>query len=188
MPSPWNRCFIALSPDAPTREMLANLPVARPARRVAFDDLHLTLAFLGAVTPAQGHALGDAIHELATPLPALEFLNLALWPGPGRPQVQVAQFGYPDALRALVRDVQAVQRRLDLPVESRKFRPHVTLARFRGGAGAVDAESLMLMESLHGVPAAHFDAIALYASMPAGSGPRYRMLEQAPLQPWHPGD
>ncbi|MEI2417005.1 RNA 2',3'-cyclic phosphodiesterase [Orrella sp. JC864] len=182
MPSPWNRCFIALAPDARTRERLADLPIARPARRVAFDDLHLTVAFLGPVRPDQGHALAHALPELAAPLPELAFLNLALWPSAARPQVQVAQYDYPEALRALVAHVQTVLRRLQLPVETRKFRPHVTLARLRRDAGGCDAQSLQMIETWRDGPPAGFESIGLYSSVgEPGTGARYRLLADAAL-------
>ncbi len=182
MPSPWNRCFIALSPDAPTRERLADLPIARPARRVAVDDLHLTLAFLGPIRADQGQALVDALDALAAPLPELDFGGLALWPSPARPQVQVALYDHPEPLRAMLADVQVLLRRLQLPVEARKFRPHITLARLRRDAGPCDAQSLQMVETWQDGPPAGFEAIGLYSSIGEhGSGVHYRLLADAAL-------
>lgn len=183
MPNPWNRCFIALAPDAESRETLANLPVPDAARRVAYDDLHLTLAFLGAIQAPQGHALNDALHVLAEPLPALDFQGLALWPSAHHPRVLVARYALAPALRDMLKGVHGVLRDLDVPIEARPFQPHVTLARLRPDGPPLAAESLALMESLHGVPPLHLETLGMYASQPVENGPRYRALEVVPLVP-----
>lgn len=183
MPPPWNRCFIALAPDAESRETLANLPVPDAVRRVAYDDLHLTLAFLGAIQAPQGHALNDALHVLAEPLPALDFQGLALWPSAHHPRVLVARYALAPVLQDMLKGLHRVLRELDLPVEARPFQPHVTLARLRPDSPPLAAESLQLMESLHGVPPLHLDTVGLYASLPVENGPRYRALASVPLVP-----
>jgi 2'-5' RNA ligase len=142
-PASWPRCFIALAPDAATRRLMAGLPAMADARQVHLDDLHLTLAFVGAISDTQRQVLTDALPDLAalaSPLPPLESTGLEAWPTEERARVWVATFALPDALRQLVDRVHEIVTAASLPVERRPFRPHITVARFAKGGISVDAQ------------------------------------------------
>lgn len=57
------RAFVALVPDTASRDVLHALPVAHGARRTLAEQLHVTLAFLGAIER-------DRCDALAARLPA----------------------------------------------------------------------------------------------------------------------
>lgn len=167
-----SRCFIALGPDAPTRRRLEGLAKSLPApARLHPADLHLTIAFLGALTAECEAGLHDALRPLARRLPDLAFTSLELWPSPARPRVAVAGYALPDGLRQLVAETQAILTGMALPVESRPFRPHVTLARFKHGQPAPSPSPQPA-----GVPPARFETLGLYCGAPAGSAVRYAAL------------
>lgn len=169
----WQRCFIALTPSQQARERLASLPIDPRARRVAAPDLHLTLAFLGELTDLQCNELGEFLPALASTLPELSFTGIEIWPGLQRARVQVATFALPDALEELVQRLNPMLVDMGLPVDSRPFRPHVTLARFAHGRTASDpARDSSPVEGF----AALFEAISLYARAPAHENVRYRPL------------
>ena len=174
----WQRCFIALTPDVSTRQRLASLPVHPRARRVDAADLHLTLAFLGALAPAQARHLCDALTQLAGPLPALAFGGLERWPDEQRPRVEVAVFALPEELAAVVRRLHPWLTAMGLPVDSRPFRPHFTLARFRHGDGAVHPAAAAIQPF-----DAHVETLSLYARSAQPAGPRYTLLAAAALNP-----
>lgn len=168
----WQRCFIALTPSQQARERLASLPVDPKARRVAAPDLHLTLAFLGGLTDLQGNELGELLPALACAMPELSFTGVEIWPGQQRARVQVATFALPDALKELVQRLNAMLVDMGLPVDSRPFRPHVTLARFGHGRTASDIGQDAGPREF----TARFDAISLYARAPAHESVRYQAL------------
>jgi len=123
------RLFIALWPDDATRRRLADYRDAwrwagRPAR-VRDDKLHITLHFLGNVARAR---LPELRAALAAPCAAFDlvFGRPALLP---RGVAVIEPFAVPDELRTLYATLKEVLYGLGLPVESRPFRPHVTLAR-----------------------------------------------------------
>ena len=62
------RAFVALVPDTASRDVLHALPVAHGARRTLAEQLHVTLAFLGAIER-------DRCDALAARLPALAAAN-----------------------------------------------------------------------------------------------------------------
>lgn len=100
------------------------------ARLVAAPKLHLTLHFLGDVATAR---IPDLIAALGGPVPALVLTldTAAVW----RQGVAVLAPGAPPPeLLALHDHLGATLQRLSLPVETRRFRPHLTLARDARGA------------------------------------------------------
>jgi 2'-5' RNA ligase len=99
-------------------------------RLVAPDKLHLTLHFLGDVATAR---LPELIAAVDGPAPAFTLrLDAAeVW----RQGVAVLVPGTPPAaLGDLHERLGATLQRLALPVEARRFRPHLTLAREARGA------------------------------------------------------
>jgi RNA 2',3'-cyclic 3'-phosphodiesterase len=123
------RLFIALWPTPATR---ASLVAARetlrwPAgtRQVAVSDLHLTLAFIGAVPQEQLGQVTQAA-EIASARVELLLDRLEVWKGA---TVLLRPSAVPDGLLDLqCRTVQALQA-AGLPFDARPFAPHVTLAR-----------------------------------------------------------
>lgn len=128
------RLFLALWPDAETlRDLLAWREGWRwppHARLHAPKHLHLTLHFIGAVPAAR---LPELRRGLACPGPGFELrlTRAELWPG-GLAMLCPAQT--PPALARLHAGLADALRALELPVESRPFRPHLTLARKAAGA------------------------------------------------------
>jgi 2'-5' RNA ligase len=170
------RCFIALAPAHASRADLAAIAPPAGASAVHPDDLHLTLAFLGATTPAQQQAIAAALPGLAQALDELAPLGTDVWPKPTAPRMWVAKFALASDLRDMVMGVNALVAGLRLPLDTRPYVPHITLARFDRGAqlpnGANGAAAL---------PPARLAELILYASTQASDGPRYRPLARAAL-------
>jgi 2'-5' RNA ligase len=176
--APWARSFIALAPDAATRAQLAALPALPDARPTHVDDLHLTVAFIGAISDAQRHLLASGLPRLVArmgPMPALAPLGIDAWPSRDRPRVRVALYALPDALAGLVGRVQAALAAADLPIDTRPFRPHITLARFARGAEACATADAPLLH------AARLASLGLYCRSDAPGGARYACLACVPL-------
>ncbi|MFO1339910.1 MAG: RNA 2',3'-cyclic phosphodiesterase [Burkholderiaceae bacterium] len=131
------RLFLALWPDEATRRALQAWQAAvrwpPEARPTAPAHLHLTLHFIGAVPRDRLPALADALGAEAGAFEActLRLDGFAVWPRgiallqPGRTEPALAR------LHAALGAALAAQ---GLPVETRPYRPHVTLARHAAGA------------------------------------------------------
>lgn len=190
----WHRCFIALAPDLPTRTTLAAYRTPARARATLFDDLHLTLAFLGGLTQPQADQLAAALPGLAAlmgGLAALPFDGLERWPEGDAPRVLVATYRVPPILAELVENVQHLASNAGLPVDPRPFRAHITLARYRRRATVtIDVAGVPTEVSdpplgpppACRLPPAGFTHLALYTRSEAPGGPRYRMLAHVPLK------
>jgi RNA 2',3'-cyclic 3'-phosphodiesterase len=161
---PTARLFLALWPGPRVRRALAACrdrvvwpPGAAPT---ATDKLHVTLHFIGIVPAAR---VAEVAVALQVPAPTFELrLDTAeCWHGGLavlRPRL------VPARLQQLHAELAAALRRLELPVEARAFRPHVTLAR-RAVQPLVPAEPLRW----------RVGGYVLVQSMPDG---RYRLLQR----------
>ncbi len=166
----WKRCFIALAPDAPSRDVLAALDVPLNARRVPYAQLHLTVAFIGAMSFAQGEALAQRLADHAMPVPPAEVTKIECWPGRAQPRLLVAVLAMSDAFTALDWRVRSSMGEVGLSLDARAFRPHVTLARFaRDAHGAPPTSNVEL-------PPLRFTSLVLYSSTLAKQGARYEAL------------
>ena len=175
-----HRLFFALWPDQPGRERLAHTVRgavrASGGRPVSSDQLHLTLAFLGAVPAArvaQLSALAAALTGTADgPLGpiALSFERLAHWPVP-RVLCALPERA-PAALDQLVERLLKALTAADFTPDLKPFRPHVTVARkvLRPGRSAA-------------IRAVHWrlETFALIASRTLESGPVYSVVGTYPL-------
>jgi 2'-5' RNA ligase len=134
------RLFVALDlPEAVRAELAAYRDtVADPAvwRPVGRDAFHVTLAFLGRRADDDAARVAALLPEHAA-APALRVAGALLLP-PRRARVLTVGLEDPDGtLGGLQARVSADLAGAGLYVpERRPFRPHVTLARLRAGAGA----------------------------------------------------
>jgi 2'-5' RNA ligase len=169
------RIFFALWPDPATRKELARIarlmPVERPARRVPDYNLHLTL-----------HFIGNVCHEEMT------CLRQQARRASGRPfELVVDDYGHfgksrvawlgcattPDATARLQRNLGDRLRRCGYQPETRRYRPHVTVAR-----KMVRAPAMAAFEPLRW----KVDNFVLIESRPVDGGVRYQVIETYPLK------
>lgn len=189
----WHRTFIALVPDASTRDAWDALRIGEvvAVRRVAADQLHMTLAFLGSISREHGTALAAGLASVVAALPALPELNVerfAYWPSAAHARLAVLTFERAQPLVDLEASVCALVRGLGLPVDDhRPFRPHVTLARMPRDAKPVPCEAMLAgAAAAAALPASRFAKLTLYSSTLGRSGARYRALAEVdvPVMPF----
>lgn len=130
------RLFLALWPGNAARRALSGWQQAvswpQGARLAAPTGLHLTLHFIGAVARHRLDELALGLAVAPSPPFTLRLGDFTVWRG-GIAVLQ-AEASPPPLLELHARLAQAL-RELGLPVESRPFRPHVTLARHAAHAG-----------------------------------------------------
>jgi 2'-5' RNA ligase len=171
------RLFVALELPPGVREALAGW--AREAtggdpalRLVGEDALHVTLAFLGEREPGEVAALTTVVQEAGPPANGLTTGDV-LWLAPRRPHVLTVSVDDPAGeLAALHAAVWRGLAALGFTPEQRAFRPHVTVARVRRGAGAprrriaaaprlpFDGAAVSLMRSHTGAGPARYEVLA----------------------------
>jgi 2'-5' RNA ligase len=123
-----HRLFYALWPDDATRAALARIQGAMHGRRTPFQNLHMTLAFLGQ-QPSERLPL---LQQLLADLPKTE-IPLVMDRIGYFPRNRIAWIGMhavPVALTALQRSLMQDLERHEIRLKPESsFKPHVTLAR-----------------------------------------------------------
>jgi 2'-5' RNA ligase len=132
------RAFVALEIEARIRDAIGRLaadlrarcPDARWSRP---ETVHLTLRFLGASSPAQIESLHPALSAAAERCPASEARvgELGSFPAQGSPRVLWLGLGLAPEILELQKACERAAVSAGFPPETRPFRPHLTLARFR---------------------------------------------------------
>ena len=177
------RLFVALSLPDDLRARLVGLASGVPgARWVTPESLHLTLRFIGEIDGAQARDADAELAHISAPAFDLALAGVdcfgsgdksrSLWVG-------VAQCA---ELIRLQGKVENALQRAGLPPEGRKFKPHVTLARFKSNPGPklhdfLAGNALFRSEPF---PVREF---GLYSSFLSHSGAIYRREAAYPLVP-----
>jgi RNA 2',3'-cyclic 3'-phosphodiesterase len=146
------------------------------------DQLHITLVFLGQIEEANAPAIADAVR---TPIPvapfALTFAGVGVFPARGAPRVVWLGTTTGSAEAASVQRLVGERvRRLGVELESRPFRPHVTLARWRGAVPG-DRRRLLAANTGRAVATIDVDHVTLFHSKPLPGGSQYTPLAVGPL-------
>jgi len=169
------RLFIALPVPEDISEELIGLQSGVPdARWIAPENFHVTLCFAGDVQGGPMRDLEEELSDIAGPRFAVAIAGVEQFSTGKQPRALVATVEKSDRLDWLHQKVSTVARNCGIELERRKFRPHVTLARFAGGAetGHHIAQFMASFSTFRAGPwvADHF---ALYSSRSGGGGRIY---------------
>lgn len=115
---------------------LRAMPWADDVRWVSPNNLHLTLRFLGDITPSQAERYAEAFGEGLTRIADLARLSLSataprFFPTPLRPRVIACLVESHPTLSALAALAEACAVMIGLDREKRPFSGHITLGRTR---------------------------------------------------------
>ena len=168
------RLFFALVPPLALQQTLGALARSVAARcggrAVATLNIHLTLAFIGGWPVARIAELTAAAAAVPVPSMMLSLDTLGAFRRAG-----VAWIGMsspPAALMALASSLTTALAAAGVPLEARRFHPHVTLARKCRAAHAIETA---------GPHVWNVDGLTLLASQTLAEGPRYTSLAAWPL-------
>lgn len=126
------RLFTGLEIPAEIGEVLAHNRGGLPgARWVDPANYHITLRFIGDVDGGTARDLTGILAESRARAPIAVTLDALATFGGARPRAIFAHAVASEELAALQSEQERLIRRAGLPPETRKFTPHVTLARMR---------------------------------------------------------
>jgi len=179
------RAFVALSLEPAARKALtrAGKDLQREAwaeevRWVRPESLHLTLRFLGDIPTTGVSGLLEALTARMRGVEpfACALSGLALFPSASRPRVVAAKVTRERLLTGLAAAVEEAVVDAGYSADTRDFRAHVTLGRFRRGK----RRGLEITATMERVPVAVND-IVLFRSVLGPGGARYTELGRAVL-------
>lgn len=173
-----HRLFIAIRPPAPVRDALIDaMEGVEGARWQDEDALHLTLRFVGEVETPAANDLANQLGRIEWPRFDLCVSGVGAFERKGWPHTIWARVPLVKPLEGLRQKVERACEQTGLGHETRRFTPHVTLARLNRSAGDIGgwlaargdltagpwlAEEFILYESHLGHEGAHYEAIAAY--------------------------
>ncbi|QYK43224.1 MAG: RNA 2',3'-cyclic phosphodiesterase [Paracoccaceae bacterium] len=172
------RAFLALSPPDDVRARLQVLQYMLPMpRRVEREDLHLTLAFLGEVSDAVLVAVDDGMVALRMAPFAIMLSGVDVIGGAAARGAH-ATVAPSEPLSRLQAKVERIARQAGVPIEARRFLPHVTLGRFAPPAplDRVRLERAILAEAGFQAGPWQVEEVTLYRSWLGTKGPHYQAL------------
>lgn len=178
------RAFVALAIPERVAAQAAHLQALLGCgRAVPEENLHLTLAFLDEITLGQAEDMDAELQAMSEPALSLELAGLDVLDR-ARPDAVIWTARPCEPLERLARAVARAARGAGITLPRRRFRPHVTLARFGRGYGALEAERLgRLLQGRGDESSGPFmvESFGLYRSFLRAEGPIYELLEAYPL-------
>ncbi len=188
------RSFIAIEMPASIQQKLEGIitqlkgPMTGAVRWVPAHNIHLTLKFLGDVSPANMTVLMNILRaEVGRQRTfTLSIAGLGAFPTPRRPRVLWVGVDAPPQLSALARLVESETRKLGYAPEERPFSAHLTLGRVSQNASPLEVRQVA--ETLAGVQVGPLGdtavrEVVLFKSVLTPQGAEYSALLKVSLQP-----
>lgn len=115
-------------------------------RWVPQENIHLTLKFLGDVSPANLESLAHHLAPELNQLPTFDIRvgGMGAFPNPRRARILWIGMEAPKELAAVAQAVESVASRLGFTRETRPFSPHLTIGRVNQHASGNDLQQIRL--------------------------------------------
>jgi 2'-5' RNA ligase len=181
------RLFVALDLPEAVRTALAELitklkPKSRAARWVPPENLHITLKFIGYVGNEKLSAIQSALSSIRAAHPvALQFRGMGFFPNERRPRVFWCGIADSPNLAELAANIDQALAPLGIEAETRPFKPHLTLARFKSDEGVREVVRAATDMKSTDFGAATETNFHLYESLLKSTGAQYNRVASFPF-------
>ena len=187
------RAFIAVEIPLEIRQAVCNATSnlrkgsGALVRWVPTENMHLTLKFLGDISPSSVEMLTQMIRAEADLFDCFQIhLNgLASFPNLKRPRLIYIGIQAPAALETLHRGIESASRRLGYESEERGFSPHLTIGRVKQNVTGTEQQTIRRAledTKIDSLGTARVDSLYLYKSDLKPTGSIYTRLFSAPLK------
>ena len=176
------RLFVALGLPAAVCDRLALVRAPSPhARWVPPENMHITLRFIGEVEPPVATEIDTQLARVDAPAFEMNLTGLGTFGSRGRLRALWAGIENTALLIHLQAKIESACGRAGLLPESRKFHPHVTLARCKNAREELAAEFVATYQGFD-LPAIPVDRFFLFSSRMGRSGAVYATEAVYPLR------
>ena len=176
------RLFTAVELPLGVRQQLCFMQGGIPGARWTSEGNHLTLCFIGEVDEGTAEDIDGVLSDLRAPAFDLEPAGVGQFDRNGVTRILWAGVRPSPGLEHLQEKIHTALQRTRLPVEQRRFTPHITLARIKGGGDQPRIFHWLGQHNLFAAPAFHVDSFALFESLSTGDGPVYRPMRRYRLK------
>lgn len=183
------RTFVAISiiPDEGLKDITGKLRKALKDERISWPDegnIHITLAFLGDTPDSRIPLIKEAIAVICNNHSrfGLAIRGIGVFRSQSDPRVIWAGVDAIEKLNSLRHDVAEALRKLEVPIDDRKFSPHITLGRIKNIKDAAKLNSLVEQYALTEFQNTEISELVFYESILMQTGAVYRPLGIYPLK------
>ncbi len=152
----------------------------RNARWIERGDYHITLRFIGDIEDRLADEIADALGRIHRNPIEIRLGGLDAF-GKDKPHSIFARVEPTPELAELQAEQERIIQRLGLPAERRKFTPHMTLCRLRGGSSADEVARWLAMHGDFQAPTFTAGRFVLFSSKASTGGGPYLIEEAYPL-------
>lgn len=176
------RVFVALEVPEETKRKLRELVAAlggacRGARWVHTEGMHVTLKFVGETSPERVEQIKVELGRIrARAAVEMSFRTVGFFPNDRHPRVFWAGIEASPNLGELAAAIERAFEALGIPPETRPFKPHLTLARFKSEDGLTQLRKRLAELAPFEFGATHATELHLYQSTLKSSGAVYTCL------------
>ena len=164
------RIFLALCLNDIAISLLKNLGGTMPgARPVPADQMHLTMRFIGEVDGTLFRDIQERLLDIDTPEVTLAIKGVGHFPPRGAPRVLWAGIEPSGELMLLRSRINSLLRQCGVESDTRKFHPHITLARLKNVSHGRVAKFLSENHDL-AIPPFQVNEMTLFSSILTGKG------------------
>jgi 2'-5' RNA ligase len=149
------------------------------ARWLEPENYHVTLRFIGDVDGGVARDIDETLREIRWPEAPVRFEGVS-WFGGDKPRAIIAKVAPEPALMDLQAEQERRLRSIGLEPETRKYTPHVTLARLRGAGQAAIASYLAMRDAMI-ADSFIAERFALYSAREGSGGGPYVVEAAYPL-------
>ena len=175
------RLFVALPlPEALRARLSALAAGLLGARWLPPEKLHLTLRFIGEVDGGQARDIDAALSQIRAPSFPVTLAGVDRFGSGAKVRALWAGVEPSPGLEHLYQKIEHAVQCAGLPPDGRKFKPHVTLARFKSNPGGKLPEYLSHHARFHG-DTFQAEAFVLYSSFLSHTGAIYTEEAAYPL-------
>jgi 2'-5' RNA ligase len=154
------------------------------SRWVHHEDLHITLAFLGNAPTSMRDAAVNNVKEaiMAMDPLTLQITKLGIFGSMNAPRVFWADTEENNALQTIRKKVFLACKQAGFQLETRPFRPHITLARKWRGTAPFQLELLDLWERIQTKPLQFEARDVVFYQTRLNKTPKYEVVNLFPLK------
>ena len=176
------RLFVGLALPEDIVERLGGLAEGMSgARWIAPENLHLTLRFIGPVDNREASDIDEALSRISVPAFPLHLKGLGFFGKASKPSNLWIGAESEETLTRLQAKVERALQLAGCAAERRRFKPHVTLARFKNGAPK-RFQGYLNRYALADMPPFTVTEFLLYSSFLTPAGPIYQVEARYPLE------
>jgi 2'-5' RNA ligase len=181
------RTFVAIEIPEETRKKVEALietlkPTTKNVRWSRPGGLHITLKFIGEISPETVERAKSLLARLPTPAPfPVQMKGSGLFPKENAPRVIWAGIEAGPQLAKLARQIEDALLELDIPKENRDFSPHLTLGRLRNNDKLTALREVLHQKEPLEMGSFFADAFYLFESRPSSNGSVYQKLARFPF-------